>query len=209
MLFRSPFYCVDLTEMIEIAQMIESADKDHALSTAEIFGFACAPVNLGLMEHVQFFVWILGHFVKNVPVKCDEIDPAADNIDYLETSIKCVELYQWLARHFNGKNFSFDVSKLLHNKALAIDKLNDLLSHRLIRYCSSCGTKLADTAKYNICEGCFQKRRFPRRPARSGESNAPRSPHGGAQSGKRSGGAGPNKSPRRHGRGRSARGHSK
>jgi ATP-dependent RNA helicase SUPV3L1/SUV3 len=207
--FSSPFYCVDLSEMIEIAQMIENADKDHALSTAEIFGFACAPVNLGLMEHVQFFVWILGHFVKNLPVKCDEIDPAADNIDYLETSIKCVELYQWLARHFNGKNFSFDVSKLLHNKALAIDKLNDLLSHRLIRYCSSCGTKLADTAKYNICEGCFQKRRFPRHPRRPGGSTTHAPPQGGAHPERKTAGVGSHKPRRHHGRGRSARGHSR
>ena len=31
-------------------------------------------------------------------------------IDYLETTIKCVELYQWLARHFNNKNFEFDLN---------------------------------------------------------------------------------------------------
>ena len=35
------------------------------------------------------------------------------DIDYLETSIKCIELFQWLARHFNNKNFNFDEYILL------------------------------------------------------------------------------------------------
>ena len=42
-----------------IAEMVEEANAPkESLTSGEIFGFTCAPVNLGLMEHVQYFVWI-------------------------------------------------------------------------------------------------------------------------------------------------------
>ena len=165
--FKKPFFCVDLKEMIELAETVEEADKEGNLSSAEIFGFACAPVNLGLMEHVQYYVWILNHYVAGRFIKNDAIDARSGDIDYLETSIKCVELYQWLARHFDGKNFEFDEIELLENKTLAIEKLNHLLSDRIVPTCASCGGKLADRSKFAICEECFANKRFARRGAPS------------------------------------------
>lgn len=167
MTFEKPFYCVDLKEMIEVTEMVENADEEGILSDAEIFGFACAPVNLGLMDHVQYFVWILNHYVAAQSILNEEIDPESDDIDYLETAIKCVELYQWLARHFDNKNFSFVESELLSNKTLAIEKLNNLLSEKVSKRCSSCGCKLPDTFNFNICETCFSQRRKTRRPSRA------------------------------------------
>lgn len=166
MTFQKPFYCVDMKEMIELAEIVEAADEDRTLTYAEIFGFACAPVNLGLMEHVQYYMWILNHYVTNQSIYNEPIDEKSDNIDYLETSIKCVELYQWLSRHFDQKNFFFDEKQLLENKAKAIERLNELLSDKIGKTCSSCGCKMAANAKFNICDECFSKRRFSRRPAR-------------------------------------------
>jgi len=163
MTFQKPFFCVELKEMIELAELVEEADRKNILSSAEIFGFACAPVNLGLIDHVQYYVWILNHYANENFVKNEDIDHTSDNIDYLETSIKCVELYQWLARHFNNKNFDFDEHALLHNKSKAIEKLNQLLSEKIIPTCSSCGKKLEENSKFAICEECFRKRRFSRR----------------------------------------------
>ena len=140
------------------------SDFNLILSSAEIFGFACAPVNLGLLEHVQYYVWMLKKYVTNDIIKNEHINHSSNEIDYLETTIKCVELFQWLARHFNGKNFEFDEKDLLENKLLAVDKLNILLSDKITPSCSSCGAKLPDTAKFAICEECFQQRRFTRRP---------------------------------------------
>ncbi|MBT3980087.1 MAG: hypothetical protein HOE90_01970 [Bacteriovoracaceae bacterium] len=165
--FQDPFYCVELKEMIEITEMVETANENYqSLSDAEIFGFSCAPVNLGLVEHVQYFVHILNNFVAAKSIVNEEIDGNSSNIDYLESSIKCVELYQWLSRHFNNKHFEFDIIKLLHNKSLAIEKLNVLLSDKIVRGCSSCGAKLGQGHDYNICEDCFKKRRFARRKPR-------------------------------------------
>ncbi len=164
MTFTKPFYCVDLKEMIELAETVEDIDHAQQLSSAEIFGFACAPVNLGLLEHVQYYVWILKKYVVNEIIKNEHINHTSNEIDYLETTIKCVELYQWLARHFNNKNFSFDETDLLDNKLLAIDKLNTLLSDKITPTCSSCGCKLPEQAKFPICDECFQQRRFSRRP---------------------------------------------
>lgn len=164
MTFSSPFYCVDLKEMIELAETVESADEgEKSLSSSEIFGFACAPVNLGLIEHLQYYIWIVNNYVKGFPIYNEEVDVRSDNIDYLETSIKCVELYQWLARHFNKKHFDFAEQELLHNKSLAIERLNQLLSERLVRSCSSCGVKLPTNSQFHICEECYSKRRFRRR----------------------------------------------
>jgi len=163
MTFQKPFYCVDMKEMIELAEMVEAADEDRLLSYSEIFGFACAPVNLGLIEHVQYYLWILNHYVSNQLILNEPIDDRSDNIDYLETSIKCVELYQWLSRHFDNKNFSFDEQVLLDNKQKAIERLNELLSDKISKTCSSCGCKMSNNAKFNICEECFSKRRFARR----------------------------------------------
>lgn len=164
MTFTKPFYCVELKEMIELAETVEDIDSNNVLSSAEIFGFACAPVNLGLLEHVQYYVWMLKKYVTADIIKNEHINFASNEIDYLETTIKCVELYQWLARHFNGKNFEFDEKDLLENKLAAVDKLNILLSDKITPTCSSCGAKLPDTAKFAICEECFQQRRFTRRP---------------------------------------------
>jgi ATP-dependent RNA helicase SUPV3L1/SUV3 len=164
MTFTKPFYCVDLKEMIELAETVEDIDHNHELSSAEIFGFACAPVNLGLLEHVQYYVWILKKFVVNEIIKNEHINHHSNEIDYLETTIKCVELYQWLARHFNNKNFDFDEKDLLDNKLQAIDKLNTLLSDKITPTCSSCGCKLPEQSKFPICEECFAQRKFTRRP---------------------------------------------
>jgi ATP-dependent RNA helicase SUPV3L1/SUV3 len=175
MTFTKPFYCVELKEMIELAETVEDIDSTHSLSSAEIFGFACAPVNLGLLEHVQYYVWILKKYVTNETIKNEHINFASNEIDYLETTIKCVELYQWLARHFNNKNFEFEERDLLENKLAAVDKLNILLSDKITPTCSSCGSKLADGAKFAICEECFQQRRFTRRPfpQRRGNTSKP------------------------------------
>jgi ATP-dependent RNA helicase SUPV3L1/SUV3 len=171
MTFQKPFYCVDMKEMIELAEMVEVADEDRTLSNAEIFGFACAPVNLGLIEHVQYYLWILNHYVSNQSIYNEPIDDRADNIDYLETSIKCVELYQWLSRHFNQKNFDFDEKQLLENKSKAIERLNELLSDKIGKTCSSCGCKMPANARFNICDECFTKRRFGRKPRAEGSSS--------------------------------------
>lgn len=164
MTFQKPFYCVDMKEMIELAELVEAADENQKLSYAEIFGFSCAPVNLGLIEHVQYYMWILNHYVNDQLIMNEPIDVTSDNIDYLETSIKCVELFQWLSRHFANKNFSYDVDKLLDNKSKAIEKLNELLSDKIAKTCSSCGVNMPANAKFNICEECFSARKFVRRP---------------------------------------------
>lgn len=161
--FTKPFYCVDLREMIELAETVEDIDFEGKLSISEIFGFSCAPVNLGLMEHVQYFVWILKKFVVAESITNEPINFNSNEIDYLETSIKCVELFQWLARHFSNKNFSFSEADLLDNKLKAIDKLNTLLSDKITPTCSSCGCKLPDKSKFPICDECFKQRRFGRR----------------------------------------------
>lgn len=217
MTFEKPFYCVELKEMIELAEMVEAADENQILSYAEIFGFACAPVNLGLMEHVQYYMWILNHYASEQSIVNEPIDETSDDIDYLETSIKCVELYQWLSRHFSNKHFLFDEQKLLDNKTKAIEKLNDLLSEKISKTCSSCGCKMPANARFNICEECFKARRFSRRgsgprregsgqggenkdqgpssfrpPRRGGSGGKPR--HGGRSGSGGPGGSGGNKS---------------
>ncbi len=173
MTFKKPFYCVDLKEMIELTEMVEEADPNDNLSDSEIFGYSCAPVNLGLIEHVQYFMWILNKYVAAEPIPNELIDYQSHDIDYLETSIKCVELYQWLSRHFNNKNFYYDENTLLNNKQGAIDKLNELLSEKIVPTCSSCGCRLPEDSKFAICEECFQKRRFGRR--RRHDKNGPSS----------------------------------
>ncbi len=163
MVFKKPFFCVQLNEMIEISEMVEEADYNDLLSPAEQFGFVCAPVNLGLLEHVQYFVWILNHFVRHENINYEPINSKSNNIDYLETSIKCIELYQWLSRHFNNKNFEFNLDELMGNKNLAVDKLNKLLSNKIVKSCSSCGENLEEGSKFGICEVCFKSRRFTRK----------------------------------------------
>lgn len=179
MTFQKPFYCVELKEMIELSEMVEDADPEGVLSQSEIFGFTCAPVNLGLIDHVQYYNWILNHYVQGNPIVNEEIDPNSGDIDYLETSIKCVELYQWLSRHFNNKHFSYDEGELLENKGLAIDKLNTLLSNKIVPTCSSCGVKLPEQSKFNICETCFKERRFGRRGSAGGRGRSSEKKSGG------------------------------
>lgn len=163
MTFQAPFYCVELKEMIELAEMVEDADSMESLSDAEIFGFACAPVNQGLMDHVQYYLAILTNYVGKNSIINEEINSESDDIDYLETAIKCVELYQWLARHFDNQYFEFSLEDLIQNKGLAIEKLNQMLSEKVTAKCSSCSAKLDDDHKYNICETCFSARRSGRR----------------------------------------------
>ncbi len=180
MTFQKPFFCVDLKEMIELAEMVEEADSNKILSPAEIFGLACAPVNLGLLEHVQYYVWILNHFAKEMNVDFTPVEHESNDIDYLETSIKCVELYQWLARHFNFKRFEHDEMFLFENKGKAIEKLNKLLSDKIVLTCASCGVPLPDNSQFGICEACFADRRTARFQRR--RPNAPSRPSGPSRS---------------------------
>ena len=190
MTFDKPFYCVELKEMIELAEMVEDIDQRDNLSPAEHFGFCCAPVNLGLIDHVEYFMQIVSQFTAGQSILNQEIDTESDNIDYLETGIKCVELYQWLARHFDNKHFVFDEQALLHNKGMAIEKLNELLSERLHKHCSSCGTKMNPDFRFNICERCFSERRFSRR-----KPGGPRPPGGSKGASGKGGGGGRRKGP--------------
>lgn len=194
MTFEKPFYCVELKEMIDLAELVEEADTMETLTDAEIFGFACAPVNQGLIEHVQYYVWILNHYVGKNMIINEEIDVENEDIDYLETAIKCVELYQWLARHFSNNYFSFDIDKLNHNKSQAIEKLNQILSEKITQKCSSCGCKLPEEHRFNICEECFAQRRT-RRPAgpRHRGRNASSSRGGGNKKKQEKSGKGPRK----------------
>jgi len=134
--FEKPFCCVQLDEMIEIAEMVEQIDQNAGgtMAPQEIFGFSCAPVNLGNSDHVQYFYKLTGLFAKEQSIVNDFIDTTSNDIDYLETSIKCMELYQWLARHFQNKFFVFDLSRLNENKLDAVEKLNNLLSEKTIKY---------------------------------------------------------------------------
>ncbi|MCB9061975.1 MAG: hypothetical protein H6622_10670 [Halobacteriovoraceae bacterium] len=160
MTFKNPFFCVELKEMIELAEMVEEADEKEILSSSEIFGFSCAPVNLGLIDHVEYFHSILTYYVQGMAIEFPKIDAKSKDIDYLETSIKCTELYQWLARHFQNKNFVFTEVELLENKGNAIEKLNELLSKKMVPTCSSCGVELPVKFNFNICEECFNLKRF-------------------------------------------------
>ena len=179
MQFEYPFYCVDLKEMIEITEMVEQVNtRENALSDAELFGFSCAPVNMGLPKHVQFFLSIVNRYVQKMSISYNKIDPKSEDIDYLETSIKCVELYQWLSRHFNNKNFDYDEAELLSNKGSAIEKLNSLLSEKITLNCVVCGCKLPSKYEHTVCEPCFKKRRFRRRrPRPPSASFGGRGPH--------------------------------
>jgi ATP-dependent RNA helicase SUPV3L1/SUV3 len=188
MTFSKPFYCTDLKEMIELAEMVEGADENKILTTAEVFGFACAPVNLGLVEHVQYYLWILNHYAKEQDVVAESIDVSNNDIDYLETAIKCVELFQWLSRHFDEKHFSFDEKKLLENKIQAVEKLNMLLSEKTTKKCSSCGCKLPTNTRFAICDACFNQRKKaryrPHHDERSSETSEAQ-PHHSHRDGKR------------------------
>ena len=167
MSFKKPFYCVDLREMIELSEMVEEFDRNKVLNNAEIFGFACAPVNMGLLDHVQYFHWILKKFINGDTIVNNPIDYKRNDIDYLETNIKCIELYQWLSRHFKKKHFSFNEIELLENKSLAVEKLNMLLSEKIAITCTSCGCKLPEDSKFSICEDCFEQIRYNRRRGRN------------------------------------------
>lgn len=46
----------------------------------------------------------------------------------------------------------------------AIERLNELLSEKISKTCSSCGCKMPANARFNICDECFTKRRSARRP---------------------------------------------
>ena len=94
-----------------------------------------------------------------------------------------MELYQWLARHFNDKNFDYDLRKLLLNKAESIERLNQLLSEKTVKRCSSCGKKLDYETRFAICEECFQNRRFGRRSFTKSDKREERKP--GQSSGRR------------------------
>ncbi len=134
--FSDPFLCVNLSEMIEVAEMIEAIDdkSSQKMSAKEIFGFSCAPVSLRNPDHLQYFISIVTRFSNGSMIKNDLVDSDSKSIDYLETAIKCVELYQWLARHFDQKYFEFDEMELGINKKAAVAQLNLLLSEKTIKY---------------------------------------------------------------------------
>ncbi len=134
--FSEPFLCVKLSEMIEVAEMIEAIDDRHGntMKPKDIFGFSCAPVSLRNPDHLEYFLLIVNKFANQSVIKNRLIDSKSISIDYLETAIKSVELYQWLARHFEMQYFEFDSLELSGNKKSAVEQLNLLLSEKTIKY---------------------------------------------------------------------------
>ncbi len=134
--FSEPFLCVKLTEMIEVAEMIEAIDDRYGntMKPKDIFGFSCAPVSLRNPDHLEYFLSIVNKFANQSVIKNVLINAKSISIDYLETAIKSVELYQWLARHFEMQYFDFDPLDLGGNKKSAVEQLNLLLSEKTIKY---------------------------------------------------------------------------
>jgi ATP-dependent RNA helicase SUPV3L1/SUV3 len=161
--WRQLLKTVDLSEQIDLAKKLSQDDIDKigeksalrltnapVANNTEIYWLKCARAIINGIE---------------MPVNGNDISHEikdADDLEAYEFSIRCADIYLWLAQR---KEFSQFGSKKAYVKTRR-EKLSIAVDEALMkkidttRRCSSCGKPLALDYRYNICKTCYYERRY-------------------------------------------------
>lgn len=152
-------------EMFMLAAKVDSVQERHArkglppLTLEEAFTFICAPVDLRSDEVYNEFSAAVDSFAERRRHGCPWISINRNDISHsalerLETGVKVLTLYCWLAYRFPA--CFVDLAKAAQFRAEANHQIGRCLRARnLKRVCSRCKNPLPPLSPYSKCDRCY------------------------------------------------------
>lgn len=155
------FRCVDLSEILEKAHILDGIEGADRLPMAERLQILTAPVDVraGQMHHFRTMVIAI---VENhrITSPASGAGPHA-RTENLESAYKHLSLYCWF--HYRYPQAFPEIDKAVTERTRCVDQLIDHIRQGLKRHCKSCGKALPVKGVFGICESCYQAQRRQRR----------------------------------------------
>lgn len=154
------FRCVDLSEILEKAHVLDGITGSDRLPMAERLQILTAPADIraGQMHHFRTMVSAI---VENRTLSspASGAGPHARTED-LESAYKHLSLYCWF--HYRYPQSFPEIGKAVSERSRCVDQLITHIRQGLKRHCKSCGKVLPAKGTYGICESCYQAQRRQR-----------------------------------------------
>ena len=154
------FRCVDLSEMLDKARILDGIDGSDGLPMAERLQIITAPVDVraGQMHHFRTMVAAI---LENRSLASPTVDAGPHTrTEDLESSYKHLSLYCWFHYRYQ-RNFP-EIGKCVAERAKCVEQLIEHIRRGLKRHCKSCGKVLPAKSVFGICEKCHEAQRFQR-----------------------------------------------
>lgn len=154
------FRCIDLSEMLEKAHILDGIEGADRLPMAERLQILTAPVDVRT-GHMHHFRTMIIAIVENnrLTSPASGAGPHARTED-LESAYKHLSLYCWF--HYRYPQAFPEIGKAVAGRTRCVDQLIAHIRQGLKRHCKTCGKVLPAKGAYGICESCYQAQRCQR-----------------------------------------------
>jgi Superfamily II DNA and RNA helicases len=152
------FTCMDLTEALDKAHILDSLADVNRLSMSERLQILTAPVDVraGQMLHFRNMVTaILEQQTAPSPI-CQ----TNAQTETLESAYKHLSLYCWF--HYRYPQIFPEIHRATAERNRCVQQLIAQIRQGLKRHCKSCGKALPAQSGFGICEGCYRAQRQQR-----------------------------------------------
>jgi len=119
------FKKANIEDIIEQTELIVYTLKHESYDVEKLFKYAIAPVLLRNEEHLKEFVRLFSNYFNDLPSHQPEYMEMKD-LHYLESSLKKIELYQWLANQCK-ELFIYEEEQIKDMKNDLVNKINEIL----------------------------------------------------------------------------------
>jgi ATP-dependent RNA helicase SUPV3L1/SUV3 len=154
------FRCVDLSEILEKAHVLDGVEGSDRLPMAERLQILTAPVDVraGQMHHFKTMVIaIVGNHQIASPASGAGPHARTEN---LESAYKHLSLYCWF--HYRYPQVFPEIGKAAAERTKCVNQLIAHIRQGLKRHCKTCGKVLPAKGVFGICENCYQAQRRQR-----------------------------------------------
>ena len=150
------FSCMDLSEILDKAQVLDGIENADRLPMAERLQILTAPADAraGQMRHFRDMVVAI---VTNRPrpAPASGVGPRARTED-LESAYKSLSLYCWF--HYRYPRVCPDIDKAVAARAQCVTQMITHIRRGLKRHCKQCGQVLSAKSGFGVCDHCYQTR---------------------------------------------------
>ncbi|MDD5280614.1 MULTISPECIES: helicase-related protein [Acidithiobacillus] len=150
------FTCMDLTETLDKAHILDTLAGSHRLSMAERLQILTAPVDVraGQMQHFRRMVAAI---LEQRPHHSPACSGTRAQTEELESDYKHLSLYCWF--HYRYPQFFPEIHRATAERERCVQQLIVQIRQGLKRHCRSCGKALPAQSAYGICERCYRSQR--------------------------------------------------
>jgi hypothetical protein len=161
--WRELLKTVDLSEQIDLAKKLSQDDIDKIGEKS-----ALILTNAPVANNTETYWLKCARAIINgidMPVSGYDIPheiKGADDLEAYEFSIRCADIYLWLAQRKEFSQFGSKESYVRTRREKLSITVDEALMKKIdtARRCSTCGKPLALDYRYNICRSCYYERRY-------------------------------------------------